>query len=88
MTINEHSTLWNLTASIVDSDPVLRTFAAPEWDCLDDDGKAWLCAIVGETMRRAGIQLVPVVSMKLVDRPRRSEDPRLARANDDGGARG
>jgi hypothetical protein len=25
---------------------------------------------------------VPVVSIRLVDRPRRSEDPRLARAND------
>lgn len=31
----------------------------------------------------AGIVRVPIAG-KLVDRPRRSEDPRLARGNDDG----
>ncbi|WP_225205356.1 hypothetical protein [Novosphingobium huizhouense] len=36
----------------------------------------------------AGVVRVPVVSMRLVDRPRRSEDPRLARANDDGDFKG
>lgn len=39
--------------NIVNSDPVLRTFAAPEWDCLHDDGKQWIIAIVRETLRRA-----------------------------------
>lgn len=38
--------------------------------------------------QQAGIVHVPVLPLRLVDRPRRSEDPRLARANDDGGARG
>lgn len=83
---NPSSALWQLTASIVDSDPVISTFAAPEWDWISDDGKAWLCAIVGEATRRAGVAHVPVLPVRLVDRPRRSEDPRLARANDDGGA--
>jgi hypothetical protein len=32
----------------------------------------------------AGIVSIPVLPLRLVDRPRRSEDPRLARANDDG----
>jgi hypothetical protein len=36
--------------------------------------------------QKAGIVSVPVLPLRLVDRPRRSEDPRLARANDDGGA--
>jgi hypothetical protein len=31
---------------------------------------------------------VPVLPIKLVYRPRRSEDPRLAKANDDGGQNG
>jgi hypothetical protein len=35
---------------------------------------------------KTGIVLIPVLALRLVDRPRRSEDPRLARANDDGGA--
>jgi hypothetical protein len=36
--------------------------------------------------QKAGIVSIPVMPLRLVDRPRRSEDPRLARANDDGGA--
>lgn len=39
--------------SIANSDPVIGTFAAPEWDCLNDDGKQWVIAIVRETLRRA-----------------------------------
>lgn len=39
--------------NIVNSDPVIRTFAAVEWDCLDEDGKQWIIAIVRETLRRA-----------------------------------
>lgn len=35
---------------IVDSDPVLRTFAASEWDELHDDGKLWVAAIIRETL--------------------------------------
>lgn len=42
-----------LAESIVDSDAVLRTFSACEWDCLSDDGKQWVIAIVRETLRRA-----------------------------------
>lgn len=32
----------------------------------------------------SGTGTVPVLPLRLVDRQRRSEDPRLARANDDG----
>lgn len=50
---------------------------------------AWLSArLVGAVLDGTGapgLAFVPVVSIKLVDRPRQSEDPRLARANDNGG---
>lgn len=36
--------------AIVDSDPVLRTFGAVEWDCLNDDGREWLAIIIREAM--------------------------------------
>lgn len=36
--------------------------------------------------QRAGIVSIPVLPIRLIDRPRRSEDPRLARANDEGSA--
>lgn len=68
------------TASIVDSPEVLSVFASAEWGELNDDGQIWLCAIVKAALDRAGVALVPIVSMPLVDRPR------LARANDNGGA--
>ena len=44
-----------------------------------------VAALIGDA---PGMGTVPVLPVRLVDRPRRSEDPRLARANDDGGARG
>lgn len=47
---------------------------------------AWLTpqavAAIVDDAGAPGLAFVPIVSMKLVDRPRRSEDPRLARAND------
>lgn len=33
---------------ICDSDRVMKVFAAPEWDCLSDDGKEWAAAIAEE----------------------------------------
>ncbi len=39
-------------AAIVDSAPVIRTFAASEWDELHDDGKLWIAAIVQEAVAR------------------------------------
>ena len=33
-----------------------------------------------------GVAVVPVLRLQLVNMPRRSEDPRLARGNDNGGA--
>ena len=48
---------FRLAHAIVDSDPVLRVYAATEWDCLDDDGKTWLAVIIREASRQA--QLVP-----------------------------
>jgi hypothetical protein len=38
---------------IVNSDPVIRTYASSEWEELHDDGKLWICAIVRETLARA-----------------------------------
>ncbi|WHO37854.1 hypothetical protein PMI04_014935 [Sphingobium sp. AP49] len=42
-----------LAHAIVDSDPVLRVFAAVEWDCLGDDGKQWIAVIIREAQRLA-----------------------------------
>lgn len=39
-----------VAAMIADSDAVLRTFAAPEWDCLSSDGQEWVAAIIRETI--------------------------------------
>lgn len=41
-------------ASIVDSDPVITTYAAPEWRELDENGHDWIAAIIRETLARAG----------------------------------
>lgn len=46
--------LFQLAADINDSEPLMRVFASPEWDCLSEDGKLWVCALVRETLRRAG----------------------------------
>lgn len=74
--------------AIVDSHEVLSAFAACEWDCLNDDGKVWIAAIVKVAQDRArgvsaDIVELAVLPLKLVNVPRRSEDPRLARGNDD-----
>lgn len=37
-----------LAHSIVASDPVLRVFAAVEWDCLDENGKERIAVIIRE----------------------------------------
>lgn len=42
---------FRIAQTIVNSDPVLRTFAAPEWDALNDDAKNWLAIIVREARR-------------------------------------
>lgn len=39
--------------AIVESDPVIRVYASCEWDCLHDDGKVWVAAIVQEAMAQA-----------------------------------
>jgi hypothetical protein len=43
-----------LAEAIVDSDPVIGVYAACEWDCLSDDGKVWIAAIVAEAVKRSG----------------------------------
>lgn len=73
--------------AIVDSREVLSVFAACEWDCLSEDGQVWIAAIVKLAQDRARtisaeVIDLPIVPVKLVDVPRRSEDPRLARGND------
>ncbi|MDE1917636.1 MAG: hypothetical protein KGJ57_18345 [Sphingomonadales bacterium] len=40
-----------------------------------------------DSIRHARVVHVPILPIKLVNMPRRSEDPRLARANDDGDRR-
>lgn len=76
--------------AIVDSDEVLRVFAACEWDCLSEDGQVWIAAIVKLAQERergvgADVITLPVLPIRLVNVPRRSEDPRLARGNDNPG---
>ncbi len=39
---------------IVDSPPVIHTYAACEWDEMHEDGQVWLAAIVREAARNAG----------------------------------
>lgn len=39
---------------IVDSPPVISTYAACEWDEMHEDGQIWLAAIVREAARKAG----------------------------------
>lgn len=39
---------------IANSDPVIRTYAAPEWEELSEDGQEWVLAIIRETVRRYG----------------------------------
>lgn len=41
-----------------------------------------VAALIGDDT--SGTGTVPILPVRLVDRPRRSEDPRLARANDEG----
>lgn len=37
---------YQLAEQIVDSEPVITTYAAPEWRELSEDGHAWIAAIV------------------------------------------
>lgn len=39
---------------IANSDPVIRTYAAPEWEELSEDGQQWVLALIRETVRRYG----------------------------------
>lgn len=39
--------------AIVESGPVIGVYASCEWDCLDENGKEWVAAIVREAMARA-----------------------------------
>ena len=40
-----------LAHAIVDSNPVLRTYAACEWNSLDENGQAWIAVIIREAQR-------------------------------------
>src|SRR3546814_11891903 len=42
-------------ASIVDSEAVLNSYAAPEWRELDENGQDWVAAIIRETLASAEI---------------------------------
>lgn len=39
---------------VVDSPPVIHTYAACEWDEMHEDGQVWLASIVREAARNAG----------------------------------
>ncbi|KQN00543.1 hypothetical protein [Sphingomonas sp. Leaf25] len=39
-----------LAVAVSNSEAVMRIFAAPEWDCLGEDGKQWVQGLVRETM--------------------------------------
>lgn len=41
-----------IAAAINGSDPLMAIYAAPEWDCLSDDGKLWVAALVREAIAR------------------------------------
>jgi len=51
-----HPTIAEMDAArqIVDSPPVISTYAASEWDEMHEDGRVWLAAIVREAARKAG----------------------------------
>lgn len=51
-----HPTIAEMDAArqIVDSPPVISTYAACEWDEMHADGQVWLAAIVREAARNAG----------------------------------
>lgn len=79
--------LYREASAIVDSLEAEPEFAAFEWDALDSSCQTWICAVVKaaqERARRAPVNVITldVLPMKLVDVPRRSKDPMLAKAND------
>lgn len=44
---------WKLAEEINDSPALMSVYAAPQWDELSNDGKAWVAALVAEATRRA-----------------------------------
>lgn len=51
--------------TVVGSDPVIRVFAACEWDELHDDGKVWLATIVREAQIRAKARLGEISRLRM-----------------------
>jgi len=47
-----------LAKAVAESLPVMKVFAAPEWDCLTEDGQVWVAAIVRETIACAVEQVL------------------------------
>lgn len=39
-----------IAKAVNDSTPLMQIYAAPAWDELSDDGKAWVMALVRETL--------------------------------------
>ena len=60
--------IYRLTRQIVESPPVMATYAATQWDELSQDGHVWLCAIVSELL-----YLAPEILSR-----KRFPDPRVA----------
>jgi len=52
MAENNSRAEWLFAEDVVNSDRVVRVYAACEWDELSDDGKAWIRAIIVETVVR------------------------------------
>lgn len=52
---------WHETEAVCDDRAVLRLFGSVEFDCLDNDGKEWLAAVVEVAQRRACEQMAKEV---------------------------
>ena len=59
---------WLAAQAVVDSPTVLGVYAACEWDELDDDGKAWVKAIVEEA-RKPLLAFAQLVARYEIDGP-------------------
>lgn len=59
---------WLAAQEVADSPAVLGVYAAPAWDELHDDGKAWVKAIVEEA-RRPLLAFAQIVASYAIDGP-------------------
>ncbi len=74
-----HMAKFRTAIKIVNSDPVLAVFAAPEWDELHEDGKVWIAEIVQQARKElearhdARVSELLAANNREVDRRRAAE---------------